>query len=450
MMALRLAGAAEVAVARLDRWLETMRGPGGYGGPVVHWWGDCLMFCGAALDWRYEGIIAAYLSLFERTGQARWLGLAQRAGDDLVRGQLPGGHFRNSCFELNPGVGGTPHEAAADVGLLLLARVLRDRGDEGWRVYPEAAERNLTRFYFEQLWDEPEQRFRDDPHRPSFVPNKAATLVEALCLLADLTGRDEILHRYVRPTADAIIDHQVGSSGTPLDGGIAQYSLGRELIGKYFPYYNARCLPGLLAAHERLGDRRYLDAGLRAASFLLRWRDPDGGFPQVIYSNGRVNRYPRWIAAIGDVLRALDLLQPYGFEPDLERTRSWLLGGQLPSGAFRSAEGFGSQVSQRPPSGTPDPRDLLPVVGWNDKALRYLATEVTEVRDDETVLQEGVQRSISAVRCVHRGRPIELWEDDRAIELRRDGGAVYRWLKGTEWAEAAGPWAMLASCQALA
>jgi hypothetical protein len=44
-------------VAQLDRWLEGMRGPAGYGGPVVHWWRHSLHFAGAGLDWRYEGIV---------------------------------------------------------------------------------------------------------------------------------------------------------------------------------------------------------------------------------------------------------------------------------------------------------------------------------------------------------------------------------------------------------
>ncbi len=77
------------AVALLDAWLETMRGPDGYGGPVVHWWQDNLLYTGVGLDWRYEGIILGYLNLYRATGEERWLDKARRAGDDLVRGQLP-------------------------------------------------------------------------------------------------------------------------------------------------------------------------------------------------------------------------------------------------------------------------------------------------------------------------------------------------------------------------
>ena len=57
---------------------------------------------------------------------------------------------------------------------------------------------------------------------PSFVPNKSATTIEALCLLADLTGDDALLHRVVRPCADAILTLQVPPEGGPLAGAIAQ------------------------------------------------------------------------------------------------------------------------------------------------------------------------------------------------------------------------------------
>jgi len=118
-------------LARIDSWLDTMRGTDGYGGPVAHWWQNCLQFTGAGLDWRYEGLITGYLTLHERTGQSEWLAKARRAGDDLLSGQLPGGTYRNSSFELNPYSGGTPHEAAVDLALLHLAEALRERGDHG-------------------------------------------------------------------------------------------------------------------------------------------------------------------------------------------------------------------------------------------------------------------------------------------------------------------------------
>ena len=237
-----------MAVSRLEAWLETIRGSSGYCGPVVHWWQQSLMYCGTGLDWRYEGIIIGYLQLWQRTGDMGWLIKARRAGDDLLSGQLESGHFAASAFELNPATAGTPHEAAGDIGLLRLAVALRGAGYADWEQYAKCAERNLRAFYIGQLWDTEAQSFRDSPRVPSFVPNKAATACEALFLLAEVTGDAQWVERYVLPTLDRILKYQVRYSGQ-LNGAIAQNSLGTRRVEKYFPIYIARCVPALLRGH---------------------------------------------------------------------------------------------------------------------------------------------------------------------------------------------------------
>jgi hypothetical protein len=416
---------AEGALVRLDSWLESMRGPRGYGGPVAHWWRDSLTFAGTGCDWRYEGIIAGYLRLYERSAQERWLDKAIRAAGDVAAAQTESGNFLNSRFEQNPGTAGTPHEAAADVGLLLLAQALRDGGREGGRCCLQAAERNLRGFYLERMWHEDEQWFRDDSAQQSFVPNKSATLIEALCLWAELSGSDEPL-RYVRPTADAILTHQVRRPGSRLDGAIAQNTLGASVVEAYFPYYNARCVPGLLRAAEVLDEPRYAEAACAAMQFVWRWRDPDGLFPQVVYAGGRINRHPRWIAALGDVLRAAELVQPLGCALDLAPTCERLLAAQRPTGAFPTAEGFAAQVSQRRRDEPPDFRDLLGVCGWNDKAFRYLAACSEPEGSGEIEPLE--------TECVYFGRRARYVENGEAIRVTRRGQVLYDWRKGEDWA----------------
>src|SRR2546423_7411200 len=102
MLAVTTPTQIDVAVSNMDAWFETMRGPNGYGGPVVHWGQQSLMYTGTGLDWRYEGIIAGYLHLWHNSRDQRWLSKACRAGDDLVSAQLPNGHFPASAFEINP------------------------------------------------------------------------------------------------------------------------------------------------------------------------------------------------------------------------------------------------------------------------------------------------------------------------------------------------------------
>jgi hypothetical protein len=420
--------AIDWALGRLDAWLETMRDSCGYGGPVVHWWQQSLMYTGVGFDWRYEGIIAGYCLLWERTGDQRWLIKARRAGDDLVAGQHTDGHYTASAFEINPATAGTPHEAACDVGLLILAHTLRTIGDASWQRYAGCAERNLRAFYIEQLWDAETRSFRDGPTTATFVPNKAATACEALFLLAEITADARWAEQYALPTLDRIVAHQVRRQGR-LEGAIAQNSFGARIVDKYFPIYIARCVPALLRGARWTDNHRYAECALRAMQFIARWADADGGFPTVIYSNQRVSRGPRWIAPLGDVLRAADALGPYGFATDLRATLGRLLAGQDATGGIQTASDFGAQVWGRL-KGQPDLRDMLHVVGWCDKAFRYLATHAGPA------IPAAASSSFEAA-CVFRGQALHLAETPALVEVVGRRGCCYRWRKGDTWPEVA-------------
>jgi hypothetical protein len=429
----------DAAVAGLAAWLETTRGPDGYGGPVAHWWQQSLVYTGAGLDWRYEGIVAGYLQLWENTGDEGWLTRARRAGDDLVAGQSASGHFRASAFEANLGTAGTPHEAACDAGLLLLADALRRAGRGDWEGYAACAERNLRDFSIEQLWDAEARSFRDSPRTPSFVPNKAATTCEAQFLQARLSGDDNWVERYALSTLDRILAHQVAPGG-PLGGAIAQNSLGACRVEKYFPLYVARCVPALLQGYRWTGKEAYADGALNAMRWVARWTGADGALPAVIYPDRRVNRYPQWVAPLGDVLRAADVLRPYGFDADFGATEERLLAGQDPSGGIQTATGFAAQAGGSPGE-VPDLRDVLHVGGWCDKAFRYLSSRAGP---DLPPAESAPFRTA----CVFRGQELELLETGSALEVAETGRAggvlgqgrpVYRWRKGARWAELASP-----------
>jgi hypothetical protein len=423
------------ALVQLEGWLDSMRGPDGYGGPVAHWWQNCLHFTGAGLDWRYEGIILGYLALWRKTHDERWLAKARRAGDDLVRGQLPSGNFRDSCFELNPYTGGTPHEAAADIGLLHLADALRSIADPAWNVYCTAARRNLDQVYIARLWDAQERYFRDTPSVVSFVPNKCATLAEALFKLGELTGESRYIEQYALPTLDLVLQYQVQAG--PLQGAIYQNMLRGTKVAKFFPYYAARCVPALMMGYHYAGKDRFAKAALEAMQFVFRWRHEDGSIAQVVYPRG-VNRFPVWVAAVGDILRAAHLVRPLGFDADLSASHAWLLAGQQPTGGISTGRGFASQVSQRSPDRLPEFRDVLPVCGWCDKAFRYLAELVAQ--DPRSVVLPTAHPSPAfETGCVWRGWVAQYREDATALELRRGKALLYQWHKGTPWARVCGP-----------
>lgn len=419
------------AVLRLDSWFDTMRAAApraGYGGPVAHWWKNNLQFTGAALDWRYEGIINAYLNLYRATNDRRWLEKAARAGDDLIAGQFPSGSYPDSSFEQNPYTSGRPHEAAVDIGLCALAAVLRAEGDPRWQRYAQTVQHNLYDYLIPRLWDESARSLRDARHLPSFVPNKAATFCEAVFLLADLTGDAAGIARYALPTLDAILKFQVQTGD--LAGAIYQNQLNGVRVARFMPYYAARVVPAMLYGYAHTGRAVYVDAALQALRFCYRWRDPDGAFVQMIYPNGRVNRYPRWVAGAADIVRAGDLLKPHGFDGDSARSLTWILDGQHPNGGVGTARGFGSQSSQQAPGDLPEFRDILPVCGWADKAFRYL----TGLIPANATLPTLETPDRADIECSLHGRPARYHEDRTVIELWQRDTLLYRWNKGEPWA----------------
>ncbi|CCF83167.1 hypothetical protein NITHO_1980006 [Nitrolancea hollandica Lb] len=235
----------------------------------------------------------------------------------------------------------------------------------------KAAERNLESYWFGRLWHAPSATLWDSPTVPSFVPNKAATFLEAVLLLATLIRRTDLIGRYAVPTGERILAMQVRSSGNVLDGAIAQNRFGDRTVPAYFPLYIARCIPPLLRLFEATDDPRFRDGALVAARFLMRVREPDGGFPQVLYGNGKRNRHPRWIAGAGDLVRALREVNGYGAEIEVGLIVRWLLRGVRPDGRIATAEGFGRimpLISRRDRFA-----DELGVAGWCDKAFRALA-----------------------------------------------------------------------------
>jgi len=418
------------SVSHLDAWLDTMRAPEGYSGPVAHWWQQCLLYTGAGLDWRYEGIIAGYLILWERTGERCWLEKARRAADDLLARQLEKGHFPASAFEANPATAGTPHEAACDAGLLHLAKVLKDLGDSGWESYSASAELNLRNFYLDQLWDPHAGVFHDDRVGATFVPNKAATACEAFFRLAELNQDSSWVDCYILSNLDAILTYQVMENG-PFYGAIAQNSIASQRVEKYFPLYIARCIPALLRGYDWTRKDRYLDGAVNALQFLERWMFADGSFPAVIYPNLKINHFPCWIAPLGDVLRAEQEIRPYGISFEFLNVRERMLFYQDASGGIQTGRGFAAMTGGKLDQ-LPEFRDLLHVTGWVDKAFRALAAQVPK---NQPLPRTEVSDFIS--ECVFRGRTMQFRETSDEISMTANEEVLYCWEKGQPWPEIA-------------
>jgi hypothetical protein len=70
-------------------------------------------------------------------------------------------------------------------------------------------------------------------------------------------------------------------------------------------------------------------------------------------------------------------------------------------------------------------RDVLHVVGWNDKALRYLA-EYEELGKESVIAREFF------VDCALRNRPMRLHESAEQLTITSANKLVYQWHKGND------------------
>lgn len=253
----------------------------------------------------------------------------------------------------------------------MLARELRSTDLDQSERFLGAAQCNLETYWFEELWHRPTATLWDSPKTSSFVPNKAATFVEAVLLLSDLISDQHLIDRFAIPTAANILAMQVTNQNSALHGAIAQNRFADNIVEVYFPLYIARCVTPLLQLFNMVGDPRLWDAAMSAGRFLERIREPGGSFPQALYGNGTANRLPRWIAGAGDIIRAFLAVNEYGANIDVEPTINWVLSGTQRDGHIAAAEGFGKiipTISRRDRFA-----DEIGVVGWCDKAFRALA-----------------------------------------------------------------------------
>ena len=91
----------------------------------------------------------------------------------------------------------------------MLADELRDSDPSSSERFLNTARLNLQEYWFGALWHEPTKTLWDSSDTPSFVPNKAATFIEAVMLLGDLDNDRAMLDHYAIPTADKILEMQV-------------------------------------------------------------------------------------------------------------------------------------------------------------------------------------------------------------------------------------------------
>lgn len=413
------------ARGRLEAWFATVRGDGGYGGPVVGLRGQAMGYCGAGHDWRWEGLLDGWGERHRRTGEPEWLDRIEQALRDLAAAQLLNGAFRNSYFDLNPLEGGMPHEPAVMAAALRGIERLRAAN----RPLPDGAAAMLERFVEErlirELWNKLLHTFNNwlQSDFESYSPPAVAAAIETLVAYGDLTGQTGRLEPYVQGAGESLLKAQFKTG--PLAGSLPVSSRDRATAS---PYLAARCLPALVLLHRRTGDARFGDAAAQLTEAALRCGVSGGGFSAVVHADRPPSTYPLLAGAAAGVLIALH--RAGVSRPEVTAAQvPWVLARQTGSGAFETGVGFDRRPRQ---CRACDWRDALPVCGWNDKVYHLLALLDEQPDNAAPASTQPVCRHVTVL-----GRPATFAEEATSMQIKgRDGTLWFSWRKGSVWPEA--------------
>jgi hypothetical protein len=278
------------------------------------------------------------------------------------------------------------------------------------------------------MWDHETGGFNDLPGIRCRVPNKLATLALALMALAEVRANSDYLS-YARSALDDVLRYQVDDGVA--DGAVHQYDPGQGSgDNRFFPFYNARCVPALVKGADAFGDDRYTEAAERIVAFLTRTMRSDGSWPQIVYRSGARAEWPQWVAGTADIILAILSVEASIPWVAIER----LLAGRLASGGIATARGFASQIVQRKPSECQDARDVTPVVGWNDKVLRLLC----HLLPQGTAIPSPVV-SVSEIPVRVGPRSATYRETDQHMTITGDDEtAFFTWRKSEPWSRVSG------------
>jgi len=410
--------AISASLARLESWFSSVRDEDGYYGPSIGANGWTMAFCGPAFDWRYEGILRAYASRYEATGKSVYRDFIEQDVEAIVRAQWRNGCFSVSHFENNPCEGGMPHEPAMLSGVCRVIPFLETWGYAGLSRAYDAVEKYITEYLIRQLWNKTLRTFNCWPTSDfvSYNPHCVASVLELLIRYAALTDSWNRFESYIVESGRSILAVQIAEG--PLRGGIPATSNERDRV---YPYWAVRCLPAirLLAAKTQCPD--YIAALSLMKGFLSPWSADVTAYPHVLWADRPPRALPFLVGAGADsIMRLLDA-ELMDREEALRQAQR-LLPYQLPTGAFRTAVGFGGRKR------TCDWRDIVPVCGWLDKI--YALSSLLCSGDVPDVEPAGPFET--DVRVVWR--PVRFRETrDEMVMEKRNGTKVYHWVKRTRW-----------------
>jgi uncharacterized protein YyaL (SSP411 family) len=349
-------------LAALWAWFVSWTTPGGViNGPVVHRADLKRMFSIHDTPWTQAAAIRGLLHLHRRSGDEFWLGHARRLGDAQASRLLPDGRFRWAGHE-DDRFSSLVHNALADRALLDLADAT---GDER---YIRAVERNVDAYLVGRLFRPALGGFAmaEVDHyagRDRFIVNMNSVAADVLVMLDRARG-DERHAEYVRTIGERILALQ-DDDGLP-------YSDIEP--GLHIPLYTALSLRGFAALASVSEPRPWIELARRAVRSLERMQDPDTGLWFHKRENGRVLRFPIFVAGAGIVCNGLlDAADLTGDAVDAPELAARLVRFQRANGSIRNFVGYDHvDNDRRRGDGAESWEDVFATPNWNAQAFEFL------------------------------------------------------------------------------
>jgi hypothetical protein len=259
------------------------------------------------------------------------------------------------------------------------------------------------------------------------VPNKNATTIEALITYEAVSGLD--MSEYLDGASGVILAAQEKTG--PRAGATVHTGTGHHKLS--IGIYTARSICGLMRMYERHPEDKWLLPVDRGLTFLRGLYTPQGTYFGR-YADGSLIANPRCIAGSGDLLRAMAWGRVYGLssDSDVYGLVEVLVRSQLPSGGIPTSYGISRRGDRHEYKGLPEFRDVLPVVGWCDKALRSLSLIISPHVDVNKEVN-----STTEIACSWKGKPCTYIESKDEIWLKQKSTEIdlYRWRKGKTWTD---------------
>ena len=408
----------ESALSKHEQWIETIRDQDGYHGPAVGPRSSQLGCCMPGFDWRYEGLLGAWIERHKRTNKEKYLDKIRTDIENIVDAQLNNGTFKNSHFTEGPFEGGMPHEPAM-LNAAIKASIYLASQDKNYQQdrIKECVRKYVDEYLVSYLWNKLLRTFNNWPFSEfeTYSSHCVATVIELLFNYGNWTGSLDCYLNYLEDAGKSILKTQSKEGFSK-----GAFSTQSNNTKGFSPLFSARCLPALKILYKITGSYEYINAFESAVNYVRKSSLNGGGFYRLTFKNDKPVTYPIMLGAVSGILESFHRSGCLS-EEDLATHMPLLLREQAANGGFHTAVGFDSVKIDS----VRDYRDFIPVCGWSNKTFFLLSlvckNEVTFLPNLHCSKEVKINRKVG--KMIETPWNLSIYDHKRNL--------VYDWSKKT-------------------